>query len=336
VAIIAKDNRDYVIDLLDLQGGTETIELGKLSRSPQSIVALDADHDGRTDLLLFTREKPMTMLHATEEGFVLTESKDMGQFGLVQAAKSDNIAVFDIDGDGMDELLIADKNYVRAVRYEPEPGPGVSPGWQVVEQINARDVSSKLVSLTILGDRIVAADKENDRLVIMGRDNDGDWRELEALTVRGFSFSAIHAGRFSGDGEENILAIGDDGFAVIRLAGQRIALKEVGAWRNSEERRVEHEMAYGDVNSDGFTDLLALDAGEQMCEIFTFTEAGHLLYATGFQVYESRLFFSGEPREWEPSQIIIADITGDDAEDVILLSHDRVLFYPQMTEDSVQ
>ena len=33
----------------------------------------------------------------------------------------------------------------------------------------------------------------------MGRDDEGDWSELEALTVRGFSFNAIHAGRFSGE-----------------------------------------------------------------------------------------------------------------------------------------
>jgi len=47
----------------------------------------------------------------------------MGQFGLVKAAKADNTAVFDIDGDGQAELLIADRNYVRAVRGGPEATP---------------------------------------------------------------------------------------------------------------------------------------------------------------------------------------------------------------------
>jgi hypothetical protein len=84
------------------------------------------------------------------------------------------------------------------------------------------------------------------------------------------------------------------------------------------------------VNSDGFTDLVSLDAGEQMCEIFTFTQAMRFLYVTGFNVFESKLFSGGEPREYEPSECIITDITGDNANDIILLSHDRVLIYPQM------
>jgi hypothetical protein len=246
----------------------------------------------------------------------------------------------DIDGNGKPELLIADKNYVRAVRYETNPAQGVSPGWQVVRQINANDSTSKLVSVALLDDRIVAADKENGRLVVMAGERerapaDGspkppEWKQIESLKVRGFNFGRIYAGSFAGDGQKNILAIGDDGFAVISLGGERVSLKQFAAWRTDKERRMQHELVAGDINSDGFTDLVSLDAGEQMCELFTFTEARRMLYATGFKVFESKLFSGGEPREYEPSDCLIADLTGDGANDLILLSHDRVLLYPQM------
>jgi len=349
VAVVAKSGRDYVLYLIDMQGQRKAIPLGTQSRSPETIMALDADQDGKTDLLLFTRDKPMTMLRATDDaaGFKLFESKDMGQFGLVQAANAQNTAVMDIDGNGKPELLIADKNYVRAVRYETNPAAGVSPGWQVVQQINANDSSSKLISVALLGNRVVAADKENARLVVFAKEEQSkapvngapkppEWKQTEALKVRGFTFGAIYAGAFSGDGKDNILAIGDDGFAVIRLGGERVSLKQFAAWRTDEERRLQHELAAGDVNSDGYTDLVSLDAGEQMCEIFTFTQAQRMLYATGFKVFESKLFTSGEPREYEPSEVHIADITGDGANDLILLSHDRVLIYPQMTNAQAQ
>ncbi|MCH8261097.1 MAG: hypothetical protein IIC46_12935, partial [Planctomycetes bacterium] len=78
--------------------------------------------------------------------------------------------------------------------------------------------------------------------------------------------------------------------------------------------------------------LISLDAGEQMCEIFTFSESRRLLYVTGFQVFESKIFSGGASREFQPSEVLVADITGDGADDLLLLAHDRVLIYPQMTK----
>jgi hypothetical protein len=339
LAVVVKDGRDYAIALLDMAGDAENIPLGSLSRSPETILALDADQDGKTDLLLFTRDKPMKMLHAAAEGFTLIEDKDMGQFGLVKAASADNTVVFDIDGDDQAELLIADRNYVRAVRYEPQPPAGVSPGWQVVAQVNAADSGSELVSLAALSGRLAVADRENDRLILMApseRGRAGDWRETESINIKGLTFDSIHAGAVSGDGHENILAVGSDGFGVVRLAGSRMSLNELASWRTDEERRRHHELVSGDVNGDGFVDLISLDAGEQMCEILTISAAGRLLYVTGFKVFESKIFSGGEPREYEPSDALIADVTGDGADDLVLLSHDRVLVYPQMTRQEAQ
>lgn len=332
VAVVVKKAREYRLDLIDMEGNRAEIKLGKLSRSPDAIAAHDADQDGRVDLLLFTRDKPMKMLYATEEGFDLTESSDMGQFGLVKAADADNIASIDIDDDGLEELLIAEMNFVRAVRYVPNPPAGVSPGWQVVAQVNTRHSSSKLVSLTTLEDHIVAADQENNRLIIMSR-VEGGWEEQDTITVRGFDFHTIHVGAFAGDGEQTILAVGDDGFAVVQLHGERTTLREVASWRSADEQQFPHELAFGDLNQDGYVDLVSLDAGEQICDLFTFTDLGRLLYATGFKTFESRVFSGAEGLEFEPSQALVVDVTGDAAADLVLLSHDRILVYPQMTDD---
>jgi hypothetical protein len=272
------------------------------------------------------------MLQATGDGFELLEDSDMGQFGLVREASADNTAIMDIDGDTKPELLIADDNFVRAVRYEPETATGISPGWQVVQQVNLLDGESQLVSVAVSDNKIIVADGENDRLVIIEQDSSSKWIEADSLFVRGFDFGPIFTADFTSDGITDMLAIGDAGFAVVQLAGERITLQEVQSWRSDRERMVEHELAVADVNSDGFADMVALDAGEQMLEIFTFTEGGKMLYATEFKIFETRIFSSGEPSEYQPSQVFISDLTGDGANDIVLLTHDRLLIYPQTTK----
>jgi hypothetical protein len=346
LAVVSKSGRDHIVEILDLIGGRETIELGGLVRSPETILPFDADQNGRVDLLLFTRDRPMVMLKDGDDGFEKLESDAMGQYGLVQNARAENTTLVDIDGNGRKELLIADRNYIRAMRYDPSPAEGISPGWQVVTQINANDSSSQLVSLAVMPmgveaemPRIIAADRAGDRLIVMESDigltTDGGsrpplaWREAESLHVRGFSFDSIHAGAFSGDDRPNILAFGNDGFAVIKLAGERLALRETAAWRSSEQSQFHHHLAVGDVNNDGFTDLIALDSGEQMCDIFTFTQRGRLLHAMSFKVFETRIFTGGAAREYQPTQAVIADVTGNGLSDLVFTAHDRVLIYPQ-------
>ena len=335
LAVIANEKREYLVDLISMDGSKETIELGAMSRAPDTVMAVDADQDSRTDLLLFTREKPMIMLHAGADeetgasSFTKMEKDDMGQFGLVAKAASDNTTVFDIDGDGRNELLIADSNHVRAVRYEDEPTDGSSPGWQVVSQVNTKDPDSKLVSLATLGRRIIAADDENNRLVVFDADENGTWNETESLTVRGFPLGPIKAGSFTGDREESILSFGNDGFAVIRLGGLRQELEEVDSWRTDEERRLHYALYVGDINADGYGDMIAIDSGEQMMELFTFGHDAAMHHVTNFKIYESRLFGRGDGREYQPSQAIITDLTGDGAHDIVMLIHDRVLLYEQ-------
>ena len=329
VAVVSKEKRSYVIDLIDAKGNSETIDLGSLSRGPDQILGFDADQDGRTDLLVLTRDKPMKLIIAAEDGFDVLDDNEMGQFGLVREATEMNISIFDVDNDANPELLIVADNYVRAVRYEPNPEEGVSPGWQVVTQVNLEDGASDLISIAVSGDNLYVADRENERVVAINRNDSNEWEEADSLFVHGYDFGPMYCEDFTGDGTPDIIAMSNSGFAIIQIEGDRIKLHELQSWRSENERRVQHELAMGDVNSDGYSDMVSLDAGEQMLEIFTFSQDAKMLYATGFKIFESRIFSSGEPREWQPSQVIITDLTNDNKSDVLLLSHDRLILYKQ-------
>ncbi|MEY3021505.1 MAG: hypothetical protein RIS86_703 [Planctomycetota bacterium] len=331
VAVVTKDGRNYQVELLPTgESAAEIVKLGSLVKAPDAILGLDADQDGRGDLLLFTADKPMSMLQAVEKdgrtSYELRESKDMAQFGLAQAAGAANSLAFDVDGDGREELVVADRNFIRALRYA---GGASTPGWEVVAQMNARRGDAKLVALTASGGRLVAGDRENNELAVFARGESGAWSQVDEHPVAGFRFTGVRSGAFRGKDSRDLMLVGDDGFAVAQLDGARLAFEEVASHRGDRTQQVDHELAAGDVNGDGFLDLLALDAGEQSLGILSFSESGRLVPVTSFKVFESRIFQGGEPREFEPSMAIVADVTGDGADDIVLLCHDRVLVYPQ-------
>ncbi|MSR28839.1 MAG: VCBS repeat-containing protein [Phycisphaerales bacterium] len=341
-AVVTKDGRIYSLELIPVGAAEEAkvvVALGALSRTPDTILALDADQDGLVDLLLFTPDKPMTMLHHEPRAqgasgsdaptFKMLESKDMAQFGLAQAANAQNTTAADADGDGKPELLVADRNFVRALRFDPKSG------WQVVQQVNSARGDAKLSSIALQGDRIVAGDRENGRIVVFGHGLGTEpWREIDEFDVTGFKFNSIAAGKFSGGSDDGLLLVGDDGFGVLRFSGSRDKLEEFASWRTDDAGRVEHELGVGDLNDDGLTDVVALDAGKQMLDILGVSQGRNLIPAVSFKVFESRHFSGGEPREFEPSQALVEDVTGDGVNDLILMCHDRILVYPQMTKSS--
>ena len=331
-AVVVNQKRDYKLDLVNLVTDESTsLDLGSISRKPDHIESVDINQDGHEDLVVLTPERPMIALLADDEaenGFTRLEKDDMGQYGLVDAATGDNITTFDVDGDGIKELLIADENWIRAVRFD-QIGQDGAAGWRVVKQFNTDDPDSQLVAVTALSGGLVAADRSADRLLIFRHDADtGGWSQAETLRIRGFTPGSLATGQFQED-VPGILTVGEDGFALIPLGGSRRALHETQSWRSSIDQHVPHELAVGDINSDGYGDMVALDAGEQMMEILTFDHSGTMLHAMGFPVYESRLFSGGDTREYQPRQISIADVTGDGSHDVVLLCHDRILIYPQ-------
>ena len=135
----------------------------------------------------------------------------------------------DFDADGHSDLLVADSNFVRALRFNrPDPGK-MEGGWEVLDQVNAPRTDVSLVALEALGtNRLAAADRENGRSVIFERDGEG-WEAGETITVRGFRFDDLRSG--TGGSSEDLLAIGNDGFATVRLGGERTVLNEVSSWR---------------------------------------------------------------------------------------------------------
>jgi hypothetical protein len=351
LATVVRAKRDHTLELHqparktgDADGIT-TLKLEGVNRPPQSMLGADVDQDGFTDLMLFTPGEPMVLVRATPGDAskggdpakgTLTQvlvSEKMANFGLVQAAGPNNTALADVDGDAKPELLIADKNFVRACRYDAKAG------WKVVSQVTINDPGTDLVGLTVLAGasggelRVVASDKGNNRLLFIDPSaKAGGVRERVRLS--GFSPGAIFSGAFGGDAQAGLLAVADDAFGLLRLAGQRVKLDSFATYRSDAKDRAEFDLELGDINNDGFMDAVVVDSAEQMCTILTFSQLRRVQLATEFKLYQSRLFSGGDGREFEPREVSIGDFTGRGRNDLLLLIHDRIMIYPSQSEPS--
>ncbi|MEM8757584.1 MAG: VCBS repeat-containing protein, partial [Planctomycetota bacterium] len=336
LAVVVRERRDHWLEVLTPDAEPRAIELDPIDRPPTAILSGDFDGDGTTDVLLTSDDQPPVMVLSVEDpepasvanGRVLDDTL-MPQVGLLQAAGPTNTAAIDIDNDGSDEVLISAENFVRACTYDADSG------WRVIEQMAVTDARASFSGLTVTtangAPGITVADTGNERLVVFAQDESGAWTVADRLRVPAFDLGALTGGAFSGDGEPNILCHSADGIAIARLRGERVALSPFATYRSDEEDQYEYQMASGDINADGYTDVVILDAGDQRCKVFTFSSSRRLLEAFEFETFQRRLFDGSEGRTFEPRDVILKDATGDGVADMVFEVHDRYVIHPSQS-----
>ncbi|MCH7814568.1 MAG: FG-GAP repeat protein, partial [Planctomycetes bacterium] len=88
------------------------------------------------------------------------------------------------------------------------------------------------------------------------------------------------------------------------------------------------QVAAGDLNHDGRTDLAVIETKDHFVEILTFGPDEGLIRGNKFRVFAKKQFSRRRRGAAEPRWITIADLTNDGHDDLLLIAHDRILLYP--------
>ncbi len=298
---------------LDLQG------------TPTQLLRLETNRDGRPNFLLFQEESdrgPLLLATAADGKIAPVPVEDSPRLGTARPG-----AVF-LTQDAAPTLLVAQENFARKLQRAKDSS------WRVVDQYNASEPSAKIVGAAMIdldgkpGREIVLVDTGIRKIRVLRKEGDvfRPWKEIE---LGSFPYESIRVADLNGDGREDLLLIGRGRFAVLYAGKMLPTLNELGTFESKLAKTYFSDVVAGDLNGDGRTDLALIDTQSHFIEILRLDADHRPHHALQFKVFEEKSFSEGREGGTEPREGVIADVTGDGKADLILLSHDRVLVYPQ-------
>ena len=315
--------KDAGVDLI------RSIDLSSLKTDPRSVRFIDINHDGKTDLVVVS---PLDALKIFIQGdnstFTDLSAQSGFRRGLVDNLDPSGLSVGDIEGNGQEELIATNGNFARALRVN-EKGEVV-----VMDQFNARDSAAELGTTLVLptGTKkkpvIILYDKKTNFFQTLRPNEQSLYQvvnttEAGKIEVTGSQILTTKAGT-------EAFIFGKDRFWWLPLGRQDYSAETVTTHGTDLPDVHYSDVICGDLNGDGVAEAVCVDPDHNELEILGRAADNTWESRMHFKVFETDEHFQGRkgPSQ-EPRETLIADVTGDGKNDLILLVHDRILIYPQ-------
>ncbi len=318
-------------------GKTRTQRLNdEFKSNPSSMTMHDANQDGLADLVVLIPYEKIKVLMQIADKLTFDEQDVLPPGG---SSEQPWLSVADVDGDGKPELLLAQKNFLRAVVLQPETDKtnNAKPTWvfHVKEQINGASSNSRIVGAAPLrnGTNAIASlflfDAERKVLTLCERDRAGVWQVVRNLPLPVTDFTELRSIALGSSQANSLAFLGGNAVGTMALSGKIWDFTELDGYETPIKDAHLTDMVLGDLNNDGRKDLVFLETAKSYLDLVTFEPPHKLVPANRWPVFEERTFRSRRNESAEPREAVVADVTGDHKNDLIILVHDRILVYPQ-------
>jgi hypothetical protein len=338
--IVDQDGRRLLVTRT-ADGKMRTQKLGEklgenFKSNPTTLAIQDVNQDGRADLVaLIPYEKIKVLLQKSNGDF---EEEDVDPPG--GAIEQPWLASADVDGDGKPELLLPQKNFVRAVVLEQEaktPGSTNQPDWvfRVKDQINGAAGDSRIVGATAVRNgtnnvpAIFLLDAEHKQLTLCERDATGVWRVSRNVELPVADFAGLQSVALGGTNIQSVALLGQNAVAWLPLAGNVWELTALDGYDTPIKDGYLNDVIAGDLNNAGRKDLVFLETAKNYLDLVVFDSHHKLVPANRWQVFEQHTFRGAANAVPEPREALVADVNGDKKNDLIVLVHNRILVYLQ-------
>ncbi|HEY5234401.1 MAG TPA: VCBS repeat-containing protein [Verrucomicrobiae bacterium] len=334
--IVDKDGRRSLVT----RTADGTMKSQKLSDSfkadPTTMAVQDVNQDGLSDLVvLMPYEKIKVLLQKPGGDF---DEEDVDPPG--GAIEQPWLASADVDGDGKPELLLPQKNFVRAVVLERGgkiTGSTNQPGWvfRVKDQINGAESDSQIAGATAIRNgtnstpSIFLLDAQYKQLTLCERDTNGVWQIVRNMDLPVTDFNSIQPVALGGRDVRSVAFLGRNAVAWMPLSGDVWNLTTLDAYETPIKDGYLNDVVAGDFNRSGRKDLVFMETAKNYLDIVAFDSNRKLVPVNRWQVFEQHTFRNNSDSMPEPREALVADVTGDGKNDLVVLVHDRILVYPQ-------
>jgi hypothetical protein len=331
--IVDKDGvRSLVLRTADGKSTTQKLS-DSFKSNPTTLAIQDVNQDGLADLVvLIPYEKIKVLLQKKDGKF---DEKDVDPPG--GAMEQPWLASADVDGDGKPELLLPQKNFVRAVVLEPGAkvdGSTNAPNWvfRVKDQINGSASDSRIISVAAVANgknavpSLFLLDAEHKQLTLSERDTNGVWQVVKNIDLPVTGFADLKGVKLGGAG---VAFTGQNAVAWLPLAGNVWELTKLDEYDTPIKDGYLNDLIAGDLTGSGRKQIIFMETAKNYLDLVSFDKNRKLVPGDRWQVFEQHTFRGAQNAIPEPRECAVADVTGDGKNDLIVLVHDRILVYPQ-------
>jgi hypothetical protein len=331
--IVDKDGvRSLVIRTAD--GKTVTQKLSDSFKSnPTTLAIQDVNQDGLADIVvLIPYEKIKVLLQQKDGKFNELDVDPPGG-----ALEQPWLAAADVDGDGKPDLLLPQKNFVRAVVLEQgakQSGSTNAAPWvfRVKDQINGSDSDARIIGVAALASgknpvpSLFLLDAEHKQLTLSERDTNGVWQVVKNIELPATGFARLAGVNLGGPA---VAFTGQNTVAWLPLAGDVWDLTKLDDYDTPITDGYLNDLIAGDLMGDGRKQLIFMETAKNHIDLVLFDKHQKLVPGDRWQVFEQHTFRAAQNAIPEPRECAVGDVTGDKKNDLIVLVHDRILVYPQ-------
>jgi hypothetical protein len=331
--IVDKDGvRSLVIRTADGKFTTQKLS-DSFKSNPTTLAVQDVNQDGLADLVvLIPYEKIKVLLQKKDGKF---DELDVDPPG--GAMEQPWLAAADVDGDGRPELLLPQKNFVRAVVLEQAAKVNDStnaPNWvfRVKDQINGSASDSRIIGAAAVANgkntvpSLFLLDAEHKQLTLCERDTNGVWQVVKNIDLPVTGFADLKSVRLGG---ACVAFTGQNAVAWLPLAGDVWELTKLDDYDTPIKDGYLNDLIAGDLTGGGRKQLVFMETAKNYLDLVSFDKNRRLVPGDRWQVFEQHTFRGAQNALPEPRECAVADVTGDKKNDLIVLVHDRILVYPQ-------